>query len=425
MEDERSSDAKLLGDALPAARSMVRYLSGSGYTTRISPAGAVRRMHEIVETIDIVASSSHPAKLMQQFCAHPDVRRIFFQTPHRAAVVLKDGFRVELRVVSDARYAPVLLYHTGSTCHIRALEHYAAGEGILLQESGIIDPVTGRRIAFGEEHEIFAALGLPYIEPELREDRGEIQAAATGTLPELVRDSDIRGDLHVHTRWSDGAHSISECADTAAGLGFDYIAICDHARSAQFQHGLNVSEIRDQVTEIERLNRGRSDITILSGIEAGIDAAGNPDIAGPILQDLDVVIASVHSLFRMSREEMTRRIISAMHDDGVDIIGHPTGRILLKRPEYSLDFRQVLETARDTGVCLEINAHPSRLDLPDFLCQEAKGSGVFFSIGSDAHRKENLWFTELGVAVARRGWLESHEVANTLAYDDLIRLFSR
>ena len=425
MEDEQSSRAKLLGEALPAARSMIRYLSGSGYVIRISPAGEVRRMRETVETIGIVASSSHPAKLVQQFCTYPDARRILFRTTHRAAVVLKDGSRVDLRVVSDARYAPLLRYHTGSTGHNHALEAYATGQGRLIRESGIIDPITGRQVTFAEEHEIFEALSLPYIEPELREDRGEIQAAATGTLPDIVRYGDIRGDLHVHTRWSDGAHSIPECADIAAGMGFDYIAICDHSRSVQFPHGLDASGICDQIREIEHQNRGRSDIRILAGIEAGIDATGNLDIASPVLQDLDVVIASVHSSFRMSPEEMTGRITRAMHCDAVDIIGHPTGRILFKRPGCSLDFVQVLKTARDTGVCLEINAHPRRLDLPDTLCREAKGSGVIFSIGSDAHRKENLWFTELGAAVARRGWLESHEVANTLTGDDLIRLFKR
>jgi len=425
MEDERSSQVKLLGEALPAARSMVRYLSGSGHVIRISPAGAVRRMREMVETIGIVASSSNPAKLVQQFCAYPDARRILFRTTHRAAVILKDGSRVHLRVVSDTLYAPVLRYHTGSTGHNLALEAYAAGQGTLVRESGIIDPITGRQVAFAEEHEIFEALSLPYIEPELREDRGEIQAAATGTLPNVVRYRDIRGDLHVHTRWSDGAHSITECADTAAGMGFDYIAICDHSRSVQFPHGLDASGICDQIREIEHLNRERSDIRILSGIEAGIDDTGNLDIAHPVLQDLDVVIASVHSSFRMSREEMTGRITSAMHCDAVGIIGHPTGRILLKRPGCSLDFGQVLKTALETGVSLEINAHPRRLDLPDSLCREAKGSGVLLTIGSDAHRKENLWFIELGVAVARRGWLESHEVANTLTADDLIRLFNR
>jgi DNA polymerase (family 10) len=425
MEDERPAQVKLLGEALPAARSMVRYLSGSGYATRVSPAGSLRRMKETVETLDMVASSSRPAKLVQHFCAHMDAHRILSRSAHRAAVVLKDGFRVDLRVVNDALYAPVLRYQTGSTRHNHALEEYAAGQGMLVREPGLIDPGTGRQVSFAEEHELFEALGLPYIEPELREDRGEIQAAARGTLPDLVRYSDIRGDLHVHTRWSDGAHSISECAATAAGMGFDYIVICDHSRSAQFPHGLDASGIRDQIREIEHLNRERSGIRILSGIEAGIDAAGNLDIAGPVLQDLDVVIASVHSSFRMSREEMTGRITGAMHCDAVDIIGHPTGRILLKRPGYPLDFGQVLKTARDMGVCLEINAHPRRLDLPDILCQEAKGSGVSFAIGSDAHRKENLWFTDLGVTVARRGWLESHDVANTLTGDDLIRLFNR
>jgi len=381
-------------------------------------------MCETVETIGIVASSSHPAKLVQHFCAYPDAGRILSRSAHRAIMVLKDGSRVDLLVVGDALYAPVLRYQTGSTGHNQALEEYAARLGKLVREAGVIDPGTGQQVSFSEEHEIFAALGLQYIEPELREDRGEIQAAARGTLPDLVRYSDIRGDLHVHTRWSDGAHSIAEYAETAAGMGFDYIAICDHSRSAQFPHGLDASGIRDQIREIEHLNRVRSDIRVLSGIEAGIDAAGNLDIAAPVLQDLDVVIASVHSSFRMSREEMTGRITTAMHCDEVDIIGHPTGRILLKREGYSLDFGQVLKTARDAGVCLEINAHPRRLDLPGILCQEAKGAGMTFAIGSDAHRKEYLWFTELGVAVARRGWLESAEVVNTLGGDDLIRLFN-
>lgn len=423
MDDTRPAVPILLGEALPVARRMIRHLSGSGAVTRISPAGAVRRMAETVETISIVASSSRPARLVDRFCTHPDVLRVTARTPHRAGVVLNNGFPVDLRVTGDVRYAPVLRYHTGSEEHNRALGEYAADRGKMVRESGIIDRDAGRVRTFAEERDIFEALGLPFIEPELRENRGEIQAAATGSLPDLVGYGDLRGDLHVHTRWSDGVHTIAQCADAAAALGFDYLAICDHARSDQFPHGLDESGIRDQVRQIEHLNRERSDIRILAGIETGIDASGNLDSGRAILQDLDVVIASVHSSFRMSRQDMTRRITAAMHHDEVGIIGHPAGRILLKRPGYSLDFSAVIETARDTGVCLEINAHPRRLDLPDDLCREAKGSGVLFSIGSDAHRKENIRCTELGVAVARRGWLEAREVANTRSAEELIRLF--
>ena len=272
------------------------------------------------------------------------------------------------------------------------------------------------------EQDLYRLLDLQYIEPEMREDSGEIEAAIKGTLPEIVPYNAVKGDLHVHSAWSDGKHTIRELADTAMALGYEYIAICDHAWNPKVTRGLDEAAIAKQHEEIELANRELGGFMVLSGIECNIDPDGNLDIGSKVLGDLDVVVASVHSGLDMPRTEMTARLLTAMHNEQVDILGHPTGRIIQKREPVQMDLPIIFDAARAQGVSLEINAAPSRLDLSDTNCRMAREHGARFSIGSDAKAKEELGFMELGVATARRGWLEGKDIINTLHLRDLLSL---
>jgi len=338
-------------------------------------------------------------------------------------VVLETGLQVDLRVVEKEHYGAALQYFTGSKEHNIALRKLAIARNWRLNEYGLVDLATGRMIAGEDEAGVYQALGLSWIEPELREDRGEIEAAQAGTLPDLVGYGSIRGDLHVHTTWSEGVHSIEEMAEAAKALGYEYIAICDHAETLHIARGLSPERLADQVREIERINRAADgDFTILAGIECNIGMDGRPDLPDSILADLDVVVASVHSGFRQPEREMTERVITAMQNEHVDIIGHPTGRILLVREPYQIDLARVFEAAASFGVLMEINAFPGRLDLSDVNCRLARDFGLRFSLGSDAHSRENLRHMEFGVATARRGWLAADDIVNTRSLEDLRRV---
>jgi DNA polymerase (family 10) len=272
------------------------------------------------------------------------------------------------------------------------------------------------------EQDLYRLLDLPYIEPELREDSGEIEAAAKGTLPEIVPYNAVKGDLHVHSVWSDGKHTISQMADAAKALGYEYIAICDHAWNSKIARGLDEAAIAQQQNEIEKVNRELEGFMVLSGIECNIGHDGNMDISDKILGDLDVVLASVHSGLDMPRTEMTERLLAALHNEQVDILGHPTGRIIQEREPVLADLPAIFDAAAGQGVSLEINAAPSRLDLSDTNCRIAREHGARFSIGSDAKAKEDLAFMELGIATARRGWLEEKDIINTLHLRDLLNI---
>jgi DNA polymerase (family 10) len=338
-------------------------------------------------------------------------------------VVLETGLQVDLRVVEDGQYGAALQYFTGSKEHNIALRKLAIARNWRLSEYELSDLATGRVIAGEDEAGIYEALGLSWIPPELREDRGEIEAAQAGTLPDLIEYGSVRGDLHVHTTWSEGNHSIEEMAEAAGALGYEYIAICDHAETLHIARGLSPERLADQMHEIERINRAAGDgFTILTGTECNIGMDGRIDLPDGVLADLDVVVASVHSGFKQPEREMTERVIAAMHNDHVDIIGHPTGRILLSREPYQIDLAAVFEVAATLGVLMEINAFPGRLDLSDVHCRLARDFGLRLSLGSDAHRRENLRYMEFGVATARRGWLSADDVVNTRSLGDLRRV---
>lgn len=404
----------LLGYILPVAREIEERLAGLASVRQVSLAGSIRRMKETIGDLDILATSTRPEEVMEVFSTLPGVTRVLARGTTKTSVVLATGVQVDLRVVEEGQFGAALQYFTGSKEHNIALRRLAIARNWRLNEYGLVDLASNRMVAGEDEAGIYRALGLAWIEPELREDRGEIEAARAGTLPDLVGYGSIRGDLHVHTRWSEGAHSVGEMAEAAAALGYEYIAVCDHAETLHIARGLSPERLADQVREIERINReGGSSVTVLSGTECNIGMDGRIDLPDSVLADLDVVVASVHSGFRQPEREMTERVVTAMHNDHVDIIGHPTGRILLAREPYRIDLAAVFEAAAALGVLLEINAFPGRLDLSDFNARSAREAGVRFSLGSDAHSRENLRYMELGVATARRGWLTADDIANT------------
>jgi len=404
----------LLGYILPVAREIEERLAGLASVRQVSLAGSIRRMKETIGDLDILATSTRPEEVMEVFSTLPGVTRVLARGTTKTSVVLATGVQVDLRVVEEGQFGAALQYFTGSKEHNIALRRLAIARNWRLNEYGLVDLASNRMVAGEDEAGIYRALGLAWIEPELREDCGEIEAARAGTLPDLVGYGSIRGDLHVHTRWSEGAHSVGEMAEAAAALGYEYIAVCDHAETLHIARGLSPERLADQVREIERINReGGSSVTVLSGTECNIGMDGRIDLPDSVLADLDVVVASVHSGFRQPEREMTERVVTAMHNDHVDIIGHPTGRILLAREPYRIDLAAVFEAAAALGVLLEINAFPGRLDLSDVNARSAREAGVRFSLGSDAHSRENLRYMELGVATARRGWLTADDIANT------------
>ncbi|KDE55393.1 DNA polymerase/3'-5' exonuclease PolX [Methanoculleus sp. MH98A] len=415
-----AKERRLLGQILPVARDIERRLASLPSTRQVSLAGSIRRRKETIGDVDILATSTLPEEVMEVFVALPGVERVLVRGTTKTSVVLSTGIQVDLRVVEDGHFGAALQYFTGSKEHNIALRKLAIARDWRLNEYGLVDLATGRAVAGEDEAGIYRALGLAWIEPELREDRGEIEAARAGTLPDLVGYDAIKGDLHVHTTWSEGAHSIEEMAETARALGYEYIAICDHAEGLRIARGLSPARLADQMREIERINRENDGgFTLLSGTECNIGMDGTIDLPDSVLADLDVVVASVHSGFKQSEKEMTERVLTAMHNDHVDIIGHPTGRILLSREPYRIDLAAVFDAAAALGVLMEINAFPGRLDLSDVNARSARGAGVRFSLGSDAHRRENLRYMELGVATARRGWLTAGDIVNTRPLSEL------
>ena len=416
---QKSPGRFLLGYILPVAQEIEDRLRGFPAVEMVSLTGSIRRKKETIGDVDMIATSAEPKKVMDFFTSMPGIQKVLAKGVTKSTIVLTNGLQVDLRVTERTQYGAALQYFTGSKDHNIRLRGLAIKQGWKLNEYGLTDEEKGTVIASVEESDIYRALGLQYIEPELREDRGEVKAAQEGKLPDLIRPADIKGDLHVHTKWSEGSHTIPEMASTAQGLGLSYIAICDHAKTLAIARGLTEEGIREQMREIEALNRTLDGFTVLSGIEGNIDRNGKIDVSDAVLKDLDVVVASVHSGFKQSEKEMTERVLTAMHNDHVDIIGHPTGRILNERPPYHIDLSRIFRTAADLSVCLEINAFPTRLDLSDVNCFTSREYGVRCSIGSDAHAKENLRYLAYGVATARRGWLEKGGIINTMGAAEL------
>jgi DNA polymerase (family 10) len=410
----------LLGEMLPVAETIRARIAVLPPVRQVRLAGSLRRMKETIGDIDIIVASPEPEPVMAAFVTLPEVSRVLGRGPTKSSIVLASGVQVDLRVVDESQFWTALLYFTGSKDHNIALRRRALDRGWSLSEYGVKEESTGKNLPGSTEEDLYRMLGLQYIEPELRENTGEIEAAENDTLPRIVPYDAVKGDLHVHTLWSDGRDPVRDLAEAAKARGYEYIAICDHSRSAEIDRGLTPEKIAKQRNEIEQLNRELDGIVVLQGIECNVDPEGKLDLPAAVLGDLDLVIASIHSRLRMQSDEMTRRVLSALHHDHVDIVGHPTGRILLQREPAGLDLPAIFETAAAQHVALEINAYPSRLDLSDTNCRKAKEYGVNFSLGSDAHATGDLQQMQLGIATARRGWVTAEEIINTRRLEGLM-----
>lgn len=403
----------------PRAQSILEELKKLEEIKQVTLAGSVRRMRETIADVDILASSDHPENVMTAFINLPETEKVVAKGATKSSIVTKDGVQVDLRVVQPESFGAASHYFTGSKAHNIRIRSLAVDRGLKINEYGVFK--NGRSIAGRREEEIFKSVDLPYIPPELREDWGEIEAAQGGNLPSLIEVQDIKGDLHVHTNWTDGKNSPEEMARAAQNRGYQYVAICDHSPTVGITNGLTPERLLKQIEEIARLNRTSKDFKVLSGIEVDIRSNGQLDLPGEILRELDLVVAAVHTRFTQPRDEMTNRIIEAIENPHVDIIAHPTGRIIGKREPYQVDMDKIIDACKANGKVLELNAYPERLDLSDINCRKAKQKGVKIAISTDAHMDVHLEWIKFGVATARRGWIEPPDVVNTLTLSDLLR----
>lgn len=399
------------------------YLAGRPSVGEAIIAGSYRRCRETVGDIDILVTADDAVPVIERFTAYDEVARVLAMGTRRAGIVLKCGLQVDLRVVARDCLGAALHYFTGSKSHNVALRTLARAHGLKVNEYGVF--AGQQRLAGETEESVFAALGLPWIAPELRENQGEILAAASGKLPDLVRREDLLGDLHVHTTASDGHASLAAMVDAARGRGLRYIAITEHSRHLGMAHGLDEARLRQQIADIDALNRQLADFTVLKGIEVDILRDGNLDLPAAVLAELDLVVAAVHSHFDLSREAQTRRILTALANPCVNILAHPSGRLIDHWAPYDVNMPQLIRAARQSGCFLELNAHPERLDLLDTHCRLARDEGVLVAISSDAHDSGQFGYLDYGIGQARRGWLAAGDVLNTRPLAELRRLCDR
>lgn len=408
-----------LGAVLPLIIEIEERLRQLPEVEKVVAAGSTRRRKETVGDADILAISRKPDKVMDFFVSMSEVMHVQGKGQTKSMVKLVNGLDVDLRVVPRESFGAALNYFTGSKDHNVALRRIAQEKGLKLNEYGLFR--GSRRVAGRTEEEIYQALGLSFIPPELRENQGEIEAAKKGGLPDLVGYQDLRGDLQTQTTWTDGSNSIEEMAEEAQRLGLEYIAITDHTKSLAMTGGADEKKLLKQMEEIDKMNRSIKGITVLKGAEVNINKDGTLDINDEVLAQLDVVGIAVHSHFTMGRREMTERIVKAMRNPHADILFHPTGRVIQKREPYDVDMEEIIRTAKETGTVLEIDAYPDRLDLKDEHIRKAVQTGVPLVIDSDAHSVNHIRFLEFGVAQARRGWAEKKDVINTRPLKEFLR----
>ncbi len=422
---KRDNGRFFLGQILPTARNVVEKLKTVKEVQEISLAGSVRRRKETIGDVDILVVSTKPAKVMDFFVKLDGVEKVWGKGGTKASVRMREGFDMDLRVVRKESYGSALQYFTGNKDHNIATRRIAMSKGLKLSEYGLFK--GAKQIAGKTEEDVYKAIGLPWIAPELRENEGEIEAALNGRLPKLVEQKDIKGDLHCHSDWDGGEDSIEKMAKTAIEMGYEYIGISDHTKFLRIENGLNEKQLLKQNKAIEKINeklkKQNIKFRVLHGCEANILNDGSLDIKDEVLVKLDYVIAGAHSSLKMLKKEMTERLIKAMKNPNIDIISHPTGRLIGRRDEYQLDFDKILETAKQTKTILEINSSPMRLDLRDIYIRRAKYQGVKMIINTDSHQKEQLNLMEYGVAIARRGWAEKSDIINTNSVEDLLKYF--
>jgi DNA polymerase (family 10) len=414
----------LLSKALPYAESIVNALKKLDVVDTITIAGSLRRMRETIGDIDILVASKRPKVVMDAFTSLDGVEDIVAKGDTKSSIVLK-GIEVDLRVVDAGSFGAAAHYFTGSKHHNIRIRELGVKNGLKINEYGIFR--GEERIGGEKEGDVFERVGLAYIPPELREDQGEVEAAKEGRIPNLVDVSDIKGDLHVHTKWSDGKDSIAEMAESGASLGYEYIAVADHSPAVGIAGGIKVENIAKRQEEIARVNKKFDaegvKFRVLSASEVDIKSDFSLDFPDAILESLDLVVGAVHTKFSQDRETMTKRIVTAMENPHVDIIAHPTGRVLGKRDPYEVNMERLMEAAKDTGTILELNAFPDRLDLNDIHCRMAKDYGVRVAISTDAHDAAQMGpVIKYGVATARRGWLEAKDVVNTRGLEAVLQM---
>ena len=416
---KKGQERMTLAWSLQVGDEFVNALKKIPEVKKISVAGSLRRQKETVRDIDILVVSDKPGKVMQGFTGLSPVKQVLAEGETKSSLRTKDNVQVDCRVVEYRSFGAAMVYFTGSKNFNIKLRQIAIRKGLKVNEYGVFR--KDKFIAGRTEEEVFKVLGLPYIEPELREDNGEIELALKDKLPHLLELKDIKGDLHTHSNWSDGGNSIKEMAAAALGLGLSYIAITDHSQSLKVAGGLSAADLKKKKREIDKLNKTLTNFRILYGTEVDIDSQGRIDYRDDTLERFDIVVAAIHTGFKQSRQQLTKRIIKACESKYVNIIAHPTGRLWGTREAYDIDMDEVLKAAKQTNTCLEINAFSNRLDLNDLACRRAKEKNVMLAIGTDAHAVEQLKSMRLGVAVARRGWLSAGDVVNTLPLEKLLR----
>ncbi len=410
-----------LGHALGLANDVLRLLQRAPGVTRVTIAGSLRRMKETIGDIDLLISSKKPEAAMQVFTGSPFCSRVLASGRTKSSIVTPDGIQLDLRVVAPESFGAALQYFTGSKEHNVRLREFAVRQGLKVNEYGVFRLKTGARLAGREEKDVYKALGMAWIPPELREDRGELDAARANALPTLVEARHLRGDFHIHSKWSDGADSLEAIAEAGIARGYGYLAMCDHSRSLRIANGMSIERLQEQMAQIRALNaRYRSrGFRLLMGSEVDILGDGSLDYPDSVLAQLDFVVASIHSGFSQSEATLTGRMIRAIENPYVTLIAHPTGRLMGQRDPYAIDLEAVFGAAHTTGTALEINAYPKRLDLSDTAARRAKELGVTLAISTDTHQLDHLEHIAIGLGVARRAWCEPDNLLNCRSLPEL------
>jgi DNA polymerase (family 10) len=421
---EKGQERMLLGKAWRLSDDIIARLKKVPGVTRIEPAGSLRRRKETIGDIDVLVISRNSESAMKAFTTMPDVERVLAKGPTKSSVLLREGVTADCRVLEPKSFGAALQYFTGGKEHNIVVRQIAINKGYKLNEYGLFK--GSKQVAGRTEEEIYQKLGLRWMPPELRENQGEIEAAKTGRLPKLIEYGSLRGDLHTHTKWSDGANTTEQMVNAAIKRGYEYIALTDHSKSEYIAHGMDEKRLLKYVEEISKLKKKYSGkIAILAGSEVDILADGKLDYADKYLERLDWVIASVHSRFKQSRVEMTKRILNALANEHVNALGHPTGRLISEREPYNTDMAAIIEAAKANGVALEVNSSPARLDLKDSHVRMAVEAGAKIVINTDSHHENQLAYADFGIAQARRGWAEAKDALNTLPWKKFEKYISK
>ncbi len=432
-DHRQHSSRMLLSDADRWVEPLVDWLRSLPEVERLEVAGSYRRRRETVGDIDLLAIAAKPAMVMEHFLRYAQIDKVLMAGDTRATVVLGSGLQVDLRAVPPECYGAALVYFTGSKEHNVKLRRRAVEQGLRISEYGVFRVPSpprsgegeGERVAGREEADVYAAVGLSWIPPEMREDRGEIEAAAQGRLPQLIRQEDLRGDLHMHSTWSDGRNSIEEMVEACAARGYEYMVISDHSKALAMTNGLDARRLREQWKEIEGIRARHPEIRILRSMEVDILADGSLDLEDEMLAGLDIVLVSLHSRFDLPQDQQTARVLRALEHPEVNIFCHPTARIINRRKPVELDMDRVLRRAAELGVTVELNCSPHRLDLKDSHLMLARELGCKVAINTDSHRTRELDLVRYGIEQARRAWLEPRHILNALPYVELVTAIAR